>query len=224
MPRQRRNVLEGMFYHLMARGNNRQKIFQEDLDYEKFLALLKWAKKKNPFHLYHYVLMPNHVHFLAQVQKAEDLGKAMQRLLQGYSDYFRGKNSLVGHLWQGRYKSVLLPTERSLLFCGRYIELNPVRAAIVKKPEDYSWSSYGFYTGKRGQSPFLEESPGYLSLGNSAQERAYFYKEIVYGGEREQEIREEMGLERRIGRPKKGTVPFFEISPKKGTVPFFSYQ
>ncbi len=208
MSRCGRHLIEGGFYHLMARGNNRQAVFHETADYERFLDILRWSKVKNPFRIHHYVLMPNHIHLLVQVQKPEDLSKAMQKLLQGYSDYFREKNSSVGHLWQGRYKSVLLPTDRSLLLCGRYIELNPVRAAIARKPEDYSWSSYRFYLGEKGQSPFLEESPAYLSLADFSQKRVEIYKYIVDDG-CELETRKKMGLDSHVGRPKKGLSLFF---------------
>lgn len=206
MPRHGRILIENGAYHLMARGNNRQAVFHDPVDYEKFLDILIWAKKKNPFWLCHYVLMPNHVHFLVRVLKSENLSKAMQRLFQGYSDYFRGKNSLVGHLWQGRYKSVALPTDKSLLLCGRYIELNPVRAGLCQSPEDYDWSSCRFYL-RKGDSPLfrslLDENPAYSFLGISPDEKACIYREILKRTEDDETIRGVMGLASCPGRPKK---------------------
>ncbi len=189
----------------MARGNNRQTVFHDQWDYEKFLWLVGWAKGKHPFRLHNFVLMPNHVHLLVQVQCPLDLSRAMQKILQVYSDYFREKNSFVGHLWQGRYKSVLLPTDRSLLLCGRYIEMNPVRAALEQNPEDYSWSSYRFYVGNRDSPHFIEENPGYVFLANSANDRKRIYQEIVSEIDGDQSIKKTMGLIAKTppGRPKK---------------------
>ena len=122
--------------------------------------------------------MANHIHLLGQIQKGEDLPKLMQYLLFEYSRWYRSETEYVGHLWQGRYKSPLIEQESYFLECGRYIERNPLRAEIVKKAEDYPWSSYRHYA--LGETdPLVDEDPYYSGLGKTPEERQRNYREFM---------------------------------------------
>lgn len=146
MPRKPRVEVEGGLYHVIARGNNRQTIFHTDEDHKKFLALLAAQKAKLPFYLYSYCLMSNHFHLLMERQ-AEAVGRIMQRVLTGYSQYYNRKYRKVGHVFQGRYKAVLCQSDKYLAELVRYIHLNPVRAKMVRKAENYAYSSQRPYLG-----------------------------------------------------------------------------
>ena len=146
MARKARAEVEGGLYHVITRGNNRRQIFHSSADYEKFLSLLAVQKIKLPFFLYAYCLMSNHVHLLIERQ-ASEVGRIMHRLLTGYAQYYNRRYRRVGHLLQGRYKAILCQSDRYLSELVRYIHLNPVRARIVNKPEDYEYSSHRAYLG-----------------------------------------------------------------------------
>ncbi len=142
MSRGARILIENVCYHIFNRGNQKQNIFLEDSDYEKFLQILKHYKKKYHFRLNAYCLMPNHFHLIIEIRKTNELAKIMQGLTQTYTVWFNNKYNKTGHLWQGRFKSMLIQKDKYLIDCLKYIELNPIRANIVSSPEDYSWSSW----------------------------------------------------------------------------------
>jgi putative transposase len=142
MSRIARLTLDNACYHIMARGNQKQKTFIEEADFMKYLDLLRHYKRKYSFNLYGYCLMPNHVHLILEVKKRSCLGKIMQGLNQTYTIWFNKKYTKVGHLWQGRYKSMVIQNNKYLLECIEYVELNPVRAGLSKSPFDYPWSSW----------------------------------------------------------------------------------
>src|SRR5258707_1600806 len=146
MARKARVEVAGGLYHVITRGNNRQRIFDTPADFEKFLSLLANHKTKRPFFLYAYCLMTNHVHLLIERQ-ADTVGSIMHRLLTGYSQYYNRRHRRVGHLLQGRHKAILCQSDRYLVELVRYIHLNPVRARMVKMPEDYEYSSHRAYLG-----------------------------------------------------------------------------
>ena len=142
MPRVARILLDNACYHIINRGNQKQNIFQEEPDFEKYLEILRHYKKKYNFKLYAYCLMPNHIHLVIDIRKTSDLAKIMQGLTQTYTVWFNNKYNKVGRLWQGRFKSMLIQKDKYLIDCLQYIELNPVRADITSSPADYSWSSW----------------------------------------------------------------------------------
>jgi REP element-mobilizing transposase RayT len=146
MARKPRVEIEGGLYHVITRGNNRQTIFHSPEDYEKFLSLMRIQKSKLPYFLYAYCLMSNHVHLLIERQ-ADAIGRIMHRVLTGYGQYYNRRYQKVGHLLQGRHKSILCESEPYLCELVRYIHLNPVRAKMVSKPEDYEYSSHRSYLG-----------------------------------------------------------------------------
>lgn len=150
MARKRRIEFPGAFYHVFARGNNKQQVFKDEYDYLAYLERIEKYHKRYDFILYVYVLMPNHVHFLLETWQIP-LSKVMQGLQQSYTMYFHKKYKTVGHLFQGRYKAILCHKETYLLRLLRYIHLNPVRKKIVKYPEDYLWNSHRNYLGLANQ-------------------------------------------------------------------------
>lgn len=150
MARPLRIEYEGAFYHVTARGNERKKIFYSKADYEKFRHYLKEGEEKYGFVLHSYVLMTNHYHLLIETLEA-NLGKIMHYINGSYTNYINIKKKRSGHLFQGRYKAIVIDKDSYLLELSRYIHLNPVRAEMVKKPEGYPYSSYKSYISKRGE-------------------------------------------------------------------------
>lgn len=161
MPRYPRVHTPGLLYHLMARGNNGQRIFRHPTDYESFLKALATVRHRYPFYLYAYVLMPNHFHLLVEVQQVPT-GRLMQSLLTGYVRGFNRTHRHRGHLFQGRYKAIVCDRDSYLLELVRYIHLNPVRAGLVRQPGEWRWSGHGEYLTKEKRGlidggPVMEE-------------------------------------------------------------------
>lgn len=137
-------------HHITSRGNRKGEIFIQNDDYKVYLSILKEVKKKLPFELYCYCLMTNHVHL--QIKTLEDnISSIMKRINQTYAQYFNSKYDLTGHVFQGRYHSEIVSDDAQMLMTNQYIHLNPVRANMVKRPEEYPYSSYGFYIGLRNE-------------------------------------------------------------------------
>ena len=142
MPNGPRPLVDGACYHIIVRGNNRQEIFRSNKDYEKYLSLLKHYKRKYKFKIFCYCLMPNHIHSVIDPENSKILSKAMNAMQRAYTGHFNTKYERVGHLWQGRFKSKIIVKDDYLIECINYIELNPVRAGMVRAPHEYPWSSY----------------------------------------------------------------------------------
>jgi putative transposase len=140
MPRIARAVAVGHPHHITQRGNYRQQVFQGDEDYLQYLEWLKSYSRKYSLKIWAYCLMGNHVHFISVPMEPDSLAKTFNTLHMRYSQYFNMRNKANGHLWQGRFYSCVLD-ERHLYAGIRYLETNPVRAGIVKKAENYKWSS-----------------------------------------------------------------------------------
>ena len=156
MARPLRIEYEGALYHITARGNERKKIFFSGTDYEKFLHYVAEAKKKYGIKLHCYVLMSNHYHLVVETPKA-NLSKTMQYINGSYTTYVNIKRRRSGHLFQGRYKAILVSRDNYLLELSRYVHLNPVRAKMVQKPEEYLYSSYKGYISKK-ENRMIDES------------------------------------------------------------------
>ena len=175
MTRPRRLVLPGIPLHLIQRGVNRQRCFIDDTDRRRYLAYLLDCLATIPCQLHAYVLMSNHVHFLLSTQEATHLSLLMKSLTQRYTQYFNWRHGRTGSMWEGRYKSCLVQSERYLLICQRYIELNPVRAGLVALPGQHHWSSYAGNAQGLADN-LLTPHPLYLSLGATAPERQKTYR------------------------------------------------
>ncbi|MRX08179.1 transposase [Pseudoduganella sp. FT25W] len=142
MPRHTRVVLKSVPLHVIQRGHDRQRCFFSD---EDFLVYRQWLHEEAVMArcaVHAYVLMSNHVHLLVSVDDAERLAAMMKGVAQRYAQYFNRRQQASGSPWDGRYKSCVVQTEGYLLTCQRYIELNPVRAGMVRFPGNYRWSSY----------------------------------------------------------------------------------
>jgi len=144
MARPLRIVYGGAFYHVTARGNEKRDIFLSRSDYEKFLSYLAESAHKHAVILYAFTLMSNHYHLIVETPNA-NLSAFVHTVNSAYTTYFNLKRKRVGHLFQGRFKSILIDKDNYLLELSRYIHLNPVRAGIVSKPRDYPYSSYSSY-------------------------------------------------------------------------------
>ncbi len=148
MARPLRIQYSGAFYHVTARGNEKKRIYFSNADYEKFSYYISRAQDKYGFILHCFVLMMNHYHLVIETPSA-NLNSIMHYINSSYTNYVNRKMKRAGHLLQGRYKALLIDHDSYLLELSRYLHLNPVRAGIVQKPEDYPYSSYGCFIGTR---------------------------------------------------------------------------
>ena len=133
-------VIPGLPHHVTQRGNRRQRTFFSDRDYKTYLQLMGQACRAFGVEIWAYCLMPNHIHLLVVPQTEIALAKAIGHGHEAYTRYFNFKNKWRGYLWQGRFSSFPVD-DAHLLLAARYIELNPVKAKLVDRPEDYTWSS-----------------------------------------------------------------------------------
>ena len=177
MARQPRIDLAGIAQHLIQRGNNRQACFFTDDDRRHYLKWLHEAAGKYGGFVHAYVLMTNHVHLLATGAEKGALGQMMQSLGRRYVRYANSRYRRTGTLWEGRYRSSLIESDRYLLACYRYIELNPVRAGIVTLPGKFRWSSFNrnAYGRKDG---LITPHATYLSLGKTDAARFAAYRRL----------------------------------------------
>ncbi len=175
MPRLPRYVVPGGPQHIIQRGNNRQAIFAAKGDYTAYLDWLKTAADEFGLRIHAYVLMTNHVHLLASPMEENSIGKTLQSLGRRYVQYFNASYGRTGTLWESRYRATVVDAESYLLSCSRYIELNPVRAAMVKAPGEYPWSSY-HQNGLGKANGLITPHELYLRLGRSAEQRQAAYR------------------------------------------------
>jgi putative transposase len=164
--------------HVVNRGNNKQDIFNNDADKLRYYALLLELKQENRITIFHYCFMDNHPHLIVWLNEESRLSKFMKQLSLSYYDYYKKSYGHSGHLWQGRFKSNVIDTDSYLLQCGKYIELNPVRAKMIALPQEYLFSSYNFYAYGKPDS-LLTPSPAYLALSDSVQARMKQYIDFV---------------------------------------------
>ena len=168
-------------HHINQRGNNRQAIFAATENYEDLLSLLGENAQKFGVAIHAYVLMTNHFHVLATPQTAQGLPRMMQAVGRRYVRHFNDSQGRTGTLWEGRYRSTLIQTDRYLLACMAYIDLNPVRAGLVMEPREYPWSSHSHYIGLRTDK-LITPHPLYWELGNTPFAREAAYADLVRAG------------------------------------------
>lgn len=142
MARKPRLVIAGYPMHVVLRGNNRQAIFFSEADYQTYLDCIADALEKYLVDVHAYVLMTNHVHLLLTPYETQALSRFIQAIGRRYVRYVNSVYKRTGTLWEGRYKSAVIDSVGYLLTCYRYVEMNPVRARMVKRPDDYRWSSF----------------------------------------------------------------------------------
>ena len=181
MARLPRLSLPGYPHHVILRGNNRQLIFKDNSDRQTLLGLLVGYCQKHGVNLHAFVLMDNHLHLLVTPQFDKALSKMMQDLGRDYVRYFNKKHTRTGTLWEGRFRSALIQTDRYFLACMVYIDLNPVRAGMVALALNHPWSSHAHYVGAR-QDNWLVPHDVYWALGNTPFAREKAYAELVQAG------------------------------------------
>lgn len=178
MPRRGRIVLAGVPVHLIQRGNNRSACFVTDEDRRFYLFHLSRALGRFGCELHAYCLMTNHVHLLLTPKVTESCALLMKHMGQLHSQYFNKLYKRTGSLWEGRFRSCLVQSERYLLTCYCYVELNPVRAGLAAQPLEYPWSSYaGNLSGK--PDGLITPHPEYIRLGSNGEERGRAYAALI---------------------------------------------
>jgi REP element-mobilizing transposase RayT len=174
MGRQLRIEYPGAYYHVTARGNERKEVFKSEKDREKFLSYLESAVVRYGAAIHAYCLMSNHYHLLLETP-CGNLSQVMQHINGAYTNYFNAKRKRSGHLFQGRYKAILVEADAYAMELSRYIHLNPVRVGINAVPEDYRWSSYRDYVGLRQVPSWLTTAfiLGLFGAANEAAQKKY---------------------------------------------------
>ena len=174
MPRTARFVIPDLSVHVVQRGHDRRDCFFEDADYLAYLDYLHTFAARFRCSVHAYCLMTNHVHLLITPRTSDGCALLMKHLGQHYVQRINARLQRIGTLWQGRFFSCLVPSERYALSCYRYIELNPVEAGMVRHPRDYRWSSYGFNAlGAADDS--LSPHPAYAALAHDCAARTIAY-------------------------------------------------
>ncbi|HEY5622444.1 MAG TPA: transposase [Gammaproteobacteria bacterium] len=237
MSRLPRICIPGLPFHVVQRGNDRARVFFEDDDYHAYLHLLIGMSERYATEIHAYVLMTNHIHLLVSSQRRDGVSRTMQQVSSGYARRINDRYERTGTLWESRFKSSPIDSDHYGLTCYRYIELNPVRAGIVRSPAEYRWSSYRENAGLSAMS-VVRPHACYAALGVSGKERSRQYRQIVHehlseraladiregtskglpvgAGAFKREIEARLGEplgSRQRGRPrKKGSDPFFGCS------------
>jgi len=181
MTRPLRIEFPGALYHLTARGNARAAIFLDDLDRREFLSILGDVVERYHWICHAYCLMGNHYHLLIETPDG-NLSAGMRQLNGTYTQKLNRRHWRVGHVFQGRFKSIIVEKDSHLLELCRYIVLNPVRAGIVKHPGDYPWSSFGVTAGSGNAPAFLSTDWVLAQFGRNRRKAQKGYLDFVLAG------------------------------------------
>jgi REP element-mobilizing transposase RayT len=181
MARPLRIEIPGAVYHITSRGNEKRRIFLEDGDREDFLNLLRHVNKRYHWICHAYCLMDNHYHLLIETPEG-NLSIGMRQLNGVYTQLFNRRHKRIGHLFQGRFKAILIQKDTHLLEACRYVVLNPVRAEKVENPEKWKWSSYLATLGGIKPPPCLTTDWVLRQFGMARKKAEKRYKEFVRGG------------------------------------------
>ena len=177
MPRRARMYLPGYVYHIVQRGNNREACFFEEENYRVYLNLMREALPRCGTRLHAYCLMTNHMHLLITPATAEGISNLMRVVGSRYAVYMNKRHGRSGTLWEGRHKASAVDSNGYLLKCYRYIELNPVVAKMVARPEEYAWSSYSANAWGTW-NPAVTPHACYLKLSKRPAQRQHNYREL----------------------------------------------
>jgi putative transposase len=201
MARLPRPDLAGVPQHVVQRGNNRMPCFLDDEDRNRSLQCMREALLRHGCELHAYVLMSNHVHLLLTPGMVGAVSRFMQTFARNYAGLFNGRHGRTGTLWEGRYKSCLVDSERYVLSCYRYIELNPVRARMVDDAAAHPWSSY-HANALEQHNPLLTPHSAFLALAAEPADRARAYRALIaeaLSDETVAEIRKYLQQQRALG-------------------------
>jgi len=178
MARPLRIEYPGGFYHVTSRGNEQKDVFKSQRDREKFLEYLGSATKRYGAVIHAYCLMSNHYHLLMETPEG-NLSQIMRHINGAYTTYFNVKRKRAGHLFQGRYKAILVEADEYATELSRYIHLNPVRVGMSAKPEGYQWSSYRSYISQDKAADWLKTEFILGYFGRNASDAKNKYREFV---------------------------------------------
>lgn len=181
MARPLRLEFPGALYHLTSRGNARAPIFLDDEDHRIFFSVLGEVIGRFEWHCHAYCLMTNHYHLLIETTKA-NLSRGMRQLNGVYTQRFNRHHDRVGHVFQGRFKAIVVERDHYLLELCRYVVLNPVRARLVKDPKDYPWSSYRATAGLEPALSFLTTDWVLAQFGERKGQTQRAYRDFVQAG------------------------------------------
>ena len=166
MPRIARKRLEGKYFHIMVQGIDKEMIFPDNDSKGYYLSLLEKAKVKNKIFIFAFCIMGNHAHLLMKAENVKAISSSMHGVNREYGRYYNNVLNRVGYVFRGRYRSEAIEDQRHLINCLAYIHNNPVKAKIVKKAEDYGYSSYKNYLKRMGIVDF-EEAKKYYDISGS---------------------------------------------------------
>lgn len=177
MPRHPRVRIAGQPWHVIQRGVNRCPCFVDPDDRRIYLSLLRRYSREHACAIHAYVLMTNHVHLLVTPTNDQGVSRMMKAVGEKYVPAFNRTHKRTGTLWEGRFRSSIIDSQHYLFTCQRYIELNPVRAGLVREPGNYEWSSYRANAlGER--STLLTPHPLYVAMGEGAEDRLKAYRAL----------------------------------------------
>lgn len=179
MPRLHRIVGAGVTYHIYSRGNNGEAVFIEDTDRHRYLRMLADAKARYVFQMFVYTLMTNHIHLVLQTTKP-NISQVIWWMHGHYAKEFNQTHSRHGHLFATRFRSRVVEHNEDLLQVSAYIHLNPVRAGIVQRPEDYPWSSFRRYADEHLEDSLVDVGLIFELLANSPERARIAYVEFVH--------------------------------------------
>ena len=200
MPRIARIVAVGYPHHITQRGNYQQKIFLDEADLRKYLSLIIPESKRYKLKILAYCLMPNHVHFIGIPEKEDSLGKVFKYVNMKYSQYHNKKIHSRGHLFQQRFFSCVMD-EAYTIACARYIERNPVRAKLVKKPWEWKWSSAILHCQKERESKDILGANRLFNYIDYEQKKCQEFIEYSDDAEQSNKIKELTTRGRPLGGP-----------------------
>ena len=207
-----RFILPGNPMHVIHRGNNRSPMFLNGDDYRYFMIMLREASHHARCSIHAYVLMGNHVHLLLTPAHEHGPARMMQSLGRRYVRYFNKRHKRTGTLFEGRYRSSLIESERYYFACSRYIELNPVRAGMVNHPGKYRWSSF-HHNAIGTEDSLVTHHDIYRDLGQSALDR-----QAVYRGLFETHLDEDVVTALRCGISASSAVGSVEFQERVGSL------
>jgi putative transposase len=188
VPRFPRLFVQGLPLHIAQRGHDRQPVFTHAADFEHYLTNIRAIKEDLSIRVFGYCLMTNHVHLIVSPKaEVDNVSKFMRVLAARQTRYVNKRKNRTGTLWEGRFKSSLIDTDRYLLTCLQYVDLNPLRAAIVASPEDYRWSSYRSHAGTNSEE-WLDNCAVYDALGADPTARANAYARLVSHGIKDEKL------------------------------------
>ena len=181
MARQPRLILPKQPHHILQRGNDRQRIFREPDDYQRFLGWLLESARFYGVAIHAYALLPSHLHLLATPETEEGLAAMMQKLGRFYVPWYNAKYDRAGGLFEGRFRTAVVDTDHHFLMCSRYIELAPVHEGEAGEPAAYAWSSYRHHAGMQHDAVISDHSL-FWGLGNTPFQREAAYIDLVNQG------------------------------------------